>query len=51
MKDCKCKNRKPHPKLAAEVCIDCGRKHYTLTAETGRYFADVEPKGWVHGNN
>ena len=30
--------------LMAEVCVDCGRKHYTLKAETGRYFADVEPK-------
>jgi hypothetical protein len=30
--------------LMAEVCIDCGRKHYRLKAATGHYFADVKPK-------
>jgi len=41
--------------LMAEVCIDCGRKHYRLEAETGRYFADIKRprinrEEW-HGNN
>ena len=49
-KDCKCTNRKRHPMLMAEVCVDCGRKHYTLRAETGHYFADVNPRE-KHGNN
>jgi hypothetical protein len=41
MEKCSCKNRKRHPMLMAEVCTDCGRKHYRLEAEAGRYFADV----------
>ena len=44
MKKCDCKNRKRHPMLMAEVCVDCGRTHYTLKAATGHYFADVKPK-------
>ena len=50
MKECECRVRKRHPMLMAEVCVDCGRRHYTLRAETGHYFADVNPRE-KHGNN
>jgi len=25
----------------AEVCVDCGRTHYRLKAESGKYFVDI----------
>ena len=41
--DCECLFRRPHPTLSAEVCLDCGRKHYVLKAGAGKYFAKVDP--------
>jgi hypothetical protein len=34
---CECKNRRKHETLSAQVCIDCGRRHFRLDAETGHY--------------